>query len=105
LKWIFHTIPRQGEPGHDTWKWVPGETYGGANAWSGITVDEQRGWISVRPVRRRKTFIVVSAGTNLFANSVLALDAMTGERKRHYQTVRHDIWDYDDRASAAILAL
>ena len=45
LKWIFHTIPAAGEFGHDTWKWVAGENYGGANAWGGVTIDEQRGWV------------------------------------------------------------
>ena len=45
MKWIFHTIPRDGQLGHDTWKWVQGENYGGANAWGGVTIDEQRGWV------------------------------------------------------------
>src|SRR4029078_7359117 len=43
IKWIFHTIPVEGEAGHDTWKWVQGETYGGANAWGGVTIHEARG--------------------------------------------------------------
>ena len=45
LKWIFHTIPQPGEFGHDTWSWPKGETFGGANAWGGITIDEKRGWV------------------------------------------------------------
>ena len=45
LKWIFHTIPQPGEFGHDTWAWPKGETFGGANAWGGVTIDEQRGWV------------------------------------------------------------
>ena len=45
LVWTFHTIPAAGEFGHDTWQWVKGENYGGANAWGGVTIDEQRGWV------------------------------------------------------------
>jgi quinoprotein glucose dehydrogenase len=106
LKWIFHTIPREGELGHDTWKWVAGETYGGANAWGGITVDEQRGWVFCATGSSTEDFYGgLRKGTNLFANSVLALDALTGERKWHYQTVRHDIWDYDNPAAPILVTL
>lgn len=45
FKWIFHTIPQKGEYGYDTWKWIDGETYGGANPWGGFSVDEKRGWV------------------------------------------------------------
>jgi quinoprotein glucose dehydrogenase len=97
LRWIFHTIPRKGDVGHDTWTFVDGERYGGANAWGGITVDEQRGWVFAATGSATEDFYGgFRKGTNLFANSVLALDAMTGERKWHYQTVHHDIWDYDN---------
>ena len=106
LKWIFHTIPRAGEAGHDTWTWVAGETYGGANAWGGITVDEQRGWVFCATGSATEDFYGgLRKGANLFANSVLALDAMTGERKWHYQTVRHDIWDYDNPAAPILATL
>lgn len=106
LKWIFHTIPRDGQRGHDTWKWVKGENYGGANAWGGITVDEQRGWVFCATGSSTEDFYgAFRKGANLFANSVLALDATTGERKWHYQTVRHDIWDYDNPSAPILVTL
>jgi quinoprotein glucose dehydrogenase len=104
LKWIFHTIPRRGEMGYETWRFVPGENYGGANAWGSITVDEKRGWVFAATGSPTDDFYGgFRHGTNLFGNCVLALDATTGERKWHYQTVRHDLWDYDN-PPAPILA-
>jgi quinoprotein glucose dehydrogenase len=106
LKWIFHTIPREGQLGHDTWKWVKGENYGGANAWGGVTIDEQRGWVFAGTGSATEDFYGgFRKGNNLFANTVLALDATTGERKWHYQTVRHDIWDYDNPPAPILVTL
>jgi quinoprotein glucose dehydrogenase len=106
LKWIFHTIPREGQFGHETWKWVNGETYGGANAWGGVTIDEPRGWVFAATGSATEDFYGgLRKGNNLFANSVLALDATTGERKWHYQTVRHDIWDYDNPPAPILVTL
>jgi len=106
MKWIFHTIPVEGEVGHDTWKWVKGETYGGANAWGGVTIDEQRGWVFAATGSATDDFYGgLRKGTNLFANSVIALDATTGERKWHYQTVRHDIWDYDNPPAPILVTI
>jgi quinoprotein glucose dehydrogenase len=106
FNWVFHTIPRQGEFGHDTWEWVAGENYGGANAWGGITVDEQGGWVFAATGSATEDFYGgFRKGKNLFANSVLALDATTGERKWHYQTVRHDIWDYDNPPAPILVTL
>ena len=106
LKWTFHTIPREGQVGHDTWKWVKGENYGGANAWGGVTIDEQRGWVFAAPGSATEDFYGgFRKGHNLFANCVLALDAMTGERKWHYQTVRHDLWDYDNPPAPILVTL
>ena len=105
-KWIFHTIPVEGEVGYDTWKWVKGETYGGANAWGGVTIDEQRGWVFAATGSATDDFYGgLRKGTNLFANSVIALDAATGERKWHYQTVRHDIWDYDNPPAPILVTI
>jgi quinoprotein glucose dehydrogenase len=97
LKWIFHTIPYPGEYGYDTWEdphaW---QHIGGANAWSGFSLDEKRG-ILFAPTgsasfdfyggRRR--------GQNLFADCLLALDAATGKRIWHFQDIHHDTWDKD----------
>jgi quinoprotein glucose dehydrogenase len=106
LKWTFHTIPREGQFGYDTWQWVKGENYGGANAWGGVTIDEQRGWVFAATGSATEDFYGgFRRGSNLFANSVLALDATTGERKWHYQTVRHDIWDYDNPPAPILVTL
>ena len=106
MKWIFHTIPAEGEVGHDTWKWVKGETYGGANAWGGLTIDEQRGWVFAATGSATDDFYGgFRKGSNLFANCVIALDASTGERKWHYQTVHHDLWDYDNPPAPILVTL
>jgi quinoprotein glucose dehydrogenase len=106
LKWIFHTIPQPGEFGYETWEWPQGETFGGANAWGGVTVDEQRGWVFVATGSATDDFYGgFRKGRNLFANCVLALDATTGQRKWHYQTVRHDIWDYDNPPAPILVTL
>ena len=106
LKWIFHTIPKEGQVGHDTWRWVKGENYGGANAWGGVTIDERRGWVFAATGSATEDFYGgFRKGDNLFANSVLALDAMTGERKWHFQTVRHDIWDYDNPPAPILVTI
>ena len=106
MKWIFHTIPREGQFGWDTWTWITGENYGGANAWGGVTIDEERGWVFAATGSATEDFYGgLRKGRNLFANSVLALDATTGERKWHYQTVRHDIWDYDNPPAPILVTL
>ena len=96
IEWVFHTIPHPGEFGYDTW---PENAYtysGGANAWSGLSLDENRGMVFLPTGSAAFDFWGGNRiGENLFANSILALDAMTGERIWHYQVVRHDIWDRD----------
>ena len=104
FKWIFHTIPKKGEYGYDTWEWKEGVEYGGANPWGGFSLDEKRGWVFAATGSPSFDFYGSNRlGDNLFGNSVLALDAETGERKWHYQTIHHDLWDYDN-PSAPILA-
>ncbi len=106
LVWAFHTIPHQGEFGYDTWRRVDGETIGGANAWGGITVDERRGWVFAATGSATDDFYgAFRKGQDLFANSVLALDARTGERKWHFQTVHHDLWDYDNPPAPILVTL
>ena len=106
MKWIFHTISRDGQLGWDTWKWVKDENYGGANAWGGVTIDEERGWVFAATGSATEDFYGgFRKGSNLFANTVLALDASTGERKWHFQTVRHDIWDYDNPPAPILVTL
>ena len=106
FKWIFHTIPQKGEFGYDTWEWVEGEAYGGANPWGGFSVDEKRGWVFFATGSPANDFYGgFRKGTNLFGNCVIALDATTGERKWHYQTVHHDIWDYDNPPAPILVTL
>ena len=97
LRWIFHTIPQPGEEGYDSWE--DKEAYkhiGGANAWAGFSMDEEKG-IVFAPIGSASYDFYGGKriGADLFANSVLALDAATGKRIWHFQTVHHDIWDRD----------
>lgn len=106
FKWIFHTIPQKGEFGYDTWEFVDGESYGGANSWGGLTVDEERGWVFASTGSPSFDFYGgYRKGTNLFGNCVLALDATTGERQWHYQTVHHDLWDYDNPPAPILVTI
>jgi quinoprotein glucose dehydrogenase len=96
MAWIFHTIPHPGEYGHDTWPEGAWETAGAANSWAGFSLDEQRGWVFVPTGSAAFDFYGGDRkGENLFANSILCLNAQTGERIWHYQTVHHDVWDRD----------
>lgn len=96
LKWSFHTIPRPGEFGHDTWPADAWQYAGGANAWSGISLDRERGMVFFGTGSAADDFYGANrTGDNLFANSVVALDARTGDRRWHFQVVRHDVWDRD----------
>ena len=96
IRWVFHTIPKPGEFGHDTWPEDAWQRVGGANAWSGFSIDYERGWVFVPTGSAAFDFYGGDReGANLFANCILALDAATGERIWHYQTVHHDVWDRD----------
>lgn len=94
--WIFHTIPQPGEFGFDTWGKDAWKTIGGANAWSGFSLDENRGWVFFATGSCSPDFYGGDRkGQNLFGNSVVALEAENGEGVWHYQIVHHDLWDYD----------
>ena len=96
MVWIFHTIPLPGEFGYETWAWKENENYGGTNDWGGMSLDEKKGVVFVATGSPTYDFYGGNRiGTNLFGNSVIALDATSGKRLWHYQTVKHDIWDYD----------
>lgn len=95
-KWIFHTVPQPGELGYDTWPKEGNAKIGGCNAWSGLSIDSKRGIVFAATGSASNDFHGGERiGKNLFANSVLAIDAATGKLKWHYQTLHHDIWDYD----------
>jgi quinoprotein glucose dehydrogenase len=96
VRWTFNTIPRPGEFGYETWPADAWKTAGGANSWAGMSVDTARGVVYVPTGSASPDFYGGGReGANLFANSVLALDAATGRRIWHYQTVHHDLWDRD----------
>lgn len=96
LVWIFHTVPRPGEFGADTWPEDAGAGYGGVHNWSESTIDVELGIIYIPTGTARYDFYGGNRhGANLFGNSLLALDARTGERRWHFQTIHHDLWDFD----------
>src|SRR5882762_280437 len=96
IRWTFHTIPWPGEDGYDTWPPEAFKTAGGANSWAGMTVDTARGVVYIPTGSATPDFYGGErVGANLFANSLLALDATTGKRLWHFQTVHHDLWDRD----------
>ncbi len=96
LRWRFHTVPRPGELGHETWEDGSWRGRGGVNAWSGLSADPARGLIFAATGSAAFDFYGGDRkGDNLFANSTIAIEARTGRRVWHFQTVRHDVWDYD----------
>ncbi|MCC6586294.1 MAG: PQQ-binding-like beta-propeller repeat protein [Bryobacterales bacterium] len=96
LRWSFHTIPHPGEFGYETWPADGWKYLGGANSWPGLTLDEKRGIVFVPTGSAAFDFYGANRhGDNLFANSLIALDAGTGKRKWHFQFVKHDVWDRD----------
>ena len=94
--WRFNSLPVEGGIGSETWEEGSLNNAGGANNWTGMTLDEERGMLFVPTGSATPDFYGASrTGDNLFANSLIALDAATGEYRWHYQTVRHDLWDRD----------
>ncbi len=106
VRWIFHTIPKPGEKGYDTW---PPDAYklaGGANAWAGVTVDARLGMVFAATGSASFDFYGVTRhGDNLFADCVLALDARTGKYVWHFQGIRHDVWDWDFPAAPSLVTV
>jgi quinoprotein glucose dehydrogenase len=96
LVWTFHTIPYPGEFGYDTWPEGAYKWAGGVNAWGEISVDEKRG-IAYFPLGSptRDPYGGDRLGNDLYGDCLLALDARTGKRLWHFQSVHHDAWDYD----------
>jgi quinoprotein glucose dehydrogenase len=96
LRWTFHTIPRPGEYGYETWPEKAWMYTGAANNWAGMAVDVKRVIVYVPTGSAAADFYGANRlGNNVFANSLLALDAGTGKRIWHFQAVKHDIWDRD----------
>jgi quinoprotein glucose dehydrogenase len=104
--WTFHTIPHPGEFGYDTWPKDAWQKVGGANVWSEISVDTERGILYAPTASAKYNFYGADRkGANLFADCLLALNARTGERLWHFQMVHHDIWDYDDPTAPKLLTV
>ena len=106
LRWTFHTIPRPGEFGYDTWPKDAWKTSGAANNWAGMTVDGKRGIVYVPTGSAAFDFYGADRiGDDLFANCLIALNAETGERIWHFQGVKHDLWDRDFPAPPVLLTV
>ena len=107
MEWIFHTIPRPGEPGYETWEdknaW---KLTGGANNWMGLIVDAKSGTAYVPTGSASMDFWGGKRrGSNLYADCLLALDAATGKLKWHFQYIHHDTWDWDPPSTPVLLTV
>jgi len=106
LRWSFRTIPQAGEFGADTWPKDARSYLGGANNWAGLVVDQQRGLVFAPTGSSAFDFYGANrAGDNLFANTLLCLDAATGKRVWHFQAVKHDVWDRDFPSAPALVTV
>jgi len=106
IKWIFRTVPSPGEDGYETWPPDAWTHIGGANVWTGMAVDEERGLVFCPTGSAAFDFWGGNRiGANLFANCLIALDVHTGERVWHYQFVHHDLWDRDLPAPPNLLTV
>ena len=106
-RWIFHTVPHPGEQGYDSWDQPDAYKYiGGANSWSGLSLDDKRGMVFASTGSASYDWYGGKRlGNNLYANSILALDAKTGKRKWHFQYIHHDVWDRDLSSPPALVTI
>src|SRR5216683_1087830 len=106
LAWSFHTIPQPGENGYKTWPEGAWKTAGAANNWTGMSVDKPRGIVYVPTGSAVSDFYGANrVGDDLFADTLLALDARTGKMLWHFQGVHHDIWDRDFPSPPALVTV
>src|SRR5229473_3995651 len=106
LRWAFHTIPRPGEFGYNTWPPDAWKTSGAANNWAGMALDRVRGIVYAPTGSAAFDFYGADrVGDDLFANALIALNAETGERIWHFQGVKHDLWDRDFPSPPALLTV
>jgi quinoprotein glucose dehydrogenase len=104
--WTFHTVPRPGEFGYGTWPKAAWKTVGGANNWGEQSIDEKRGIIYVPTASPKYNFYGGQRiGANLFGDCIVALNARTGKRLWHFQTVHHDVWDLDNNAAPQLTTI
>ena len=106
LAWTFHTVPRPGEFGYDTWPKDAWKYIGGVNNWGEMTIDTRRGIVYIPLGSPTYDFYGVDRiGSNLFGTSIVALDARTGTRRWHFQFVHHDLWDLDPSAAPQLTTI
>ncbi|MDQ3211894.1 MAG: PQQ-binding-like beta-propeller repeat protein, partial [Acidobacteriota bacterium] len=106
LVWTFHTVPRPGEFGYETWPEDAWKTVGGANNWGEQSIDEKRGIIYIPTGSAKYNFYGGNRkGANLFGDCIIALDVRTGKRLWHFQTVHHDIWDLDNNSAPQLTTI
>ena len=104
--WQFHTIPQQGEFGNDTWEAGSWEYTGAANPWGSMSADPELGYVYIPTGTPTNDYYGGHRpGSNLFAESLLCLDARTGRRIWHFQFVHHGLWDYDATAAPLLVDL
>tara|TARA_Y100001001_G_scaffold45720_1_gene40827 strand:+ start:989 stop:2902 length:1914 start_codon:yes stop_codon:yes gene_type:complete len=103
-KWIFHTIPQEGEFGNDTWEDDSWKVTGATNIWTMLSVDPELGYVYL-PIGNpgNDWYGGQRLGDNLFGTSIVALDVENGERVWHYQIVHHELWDYDPPAAPTLV--
>jgi quinoprotein glucose dehydrogenase len=107
LRWTWYPVPQDpADPGYATWKGSAGIRTGGANTWSIIAADPKRDLVFLPTTSPAVDYYgVTRLGDNRYANSVVALHAGTGRIAWHFQTVHHDLWDYDNAAPPALVTL
>ena len=106
LEWTFHTVPRPGEVGYDTWPKDARKYIGGTNNWGELTVDTRRGIVYVPTGSPTYDYYGADRiGANLYGSSIVALDARTGKRIWHFQMVHHDLWDFDNNAAPQLTTI
>lgn len=104
--WRFNTVPGPGEPGHDTWGNDSWKTAGHTNVWAPMSLDEARGLLYLPVTTPSNDFYGGNRpGANLYGESIVCLDAATGQRKWHFQIVHHGLWDYDPPSAPILVTL
>jgi quinoprotein glucose dehydrogenase len=106
LVWTFHTVPRPGELGYDSWEENSAKNRSGVNVWGYTSLDEERGILYMPLGAPNNDRVGVDRpGNNLFSSSIVAVDANTGKYLWHFQLVHHDIWDYDTQSAPLLVDL
>ena len=104
LVWTFHSIPRPGEPGHETWGGDSWKDRSGVNVWGWMTLDEKRGILYMPFGAPNNDRVGIDRpGNNLYSSSVVAVDANTGKYLWHFQAVHHDVWDMDTQSPPTLV--